>query len=136
MPKRQLPPPDLKDVFDTHFHIQPEDVPTEMVARANAAGVSRMLVAGAKVGDAEAMLERIDGLVGVYAAVGIHPHEAEKFDGDVDRYRKLVPNPQVKAKPISLMSQPCIAETARRSGRQISAHVTGDSFLLVQLCRP
>jgi TatD DNase family protein len=89
--------PNLTNLFDTHFHVTPEDNPAEMAKRAQEVGVSRMLVAGAKVGDAEAMLERIAPLKSVYAAVGVHPHEAEKFDGDVEPYRRLTANPCVRA---------------------------------------
>jgi len=70
-------------VIDTHAHLDAlgED-PAEVVARARAAGVSRILTVG--TAQAVDLADRFDD---VYAVVGVHPHEAAT--GDVDEIRRL-----------------------------------------------
>lgn len=55
-----------------------------VLARARDAGVTRMLVPGTCRGDLRLAVEIAEAHEGVYAAVGIHPHEAKEFDEDVD----------------------------------------------------
>lgn len=87
----------MPTLFDTHCHLEPEDDPAGMVARASAAGVTEMLIAGAKPELIAAMLARIAPFPGVYAAVGVHPHEAGKWDGELAPYRAWATHPQVRA---------------------------------------
>lgn len=56
----------------------------ELVTRARDAGVTRILVPGTHRGDLRLAVEIAEQYEGVYAAVGIHPHEAKEFDEDVD----------------------------------------------------
>lgn len=84
-------------LFDTHFHLEPEDDLEAMYARATEAGVGWLLVAGASVGKLDDVLKRIAPYPNVYAAVGVHPHEAEEFDGDLAFYRQRAAQDQVKA---------------------------------------
>ncbi len=86
-----------KTYVDTHFHLEPEDDLDAMVAAAREAGVVWMLVAGAPVGQMATVLERIDPHPMVYAAAGVHPHEADQFDGDMALYERLAEHPRVKA---------------------------------------
>jgi TatD DNase family protein len=63
-------------VIDTHAHLTALDDPDEAVERAAGAGVTRILTVGTDIGDchrALALAERHDG---VFAVLGIHPHEA------------------------------------------------------------
>jgi TatD DNase family protein len=63
-------------VIDTHAHLTALDDPDEAIERAAEAGVTRILTVGTDVGDcrrALALAERHDG---VFAILGIHPHEA------------------------------------------------------------
>jgi TatD DNase family protein len=55
-----------------------------LLARAREAGVTRILVPGTTRADAPLAVEIAEAHEGVYAAVGIHPHEAKDFDEDVD----------------------------------------------------
>ena len=74
-------------IFDSHCHIDPQnyggDAGVEAVIQtARAAGVSRMLTVGAGYGDgcaarAVQVAERFDG---VWASVGMHPHDASEVD--------------------------------------------------------
>lgn len=83
--------------FDTHFHLDPEDDPAALVARAQAAGVAWLLAAGTTAGNHAALLARLAPFPGVFVALGVHPHEAEKATDDVAQCRALLANPQVRA---------------------------------------
>jgi TatD DNase family protein len=56
----------------------------EILGRARDAGVTRFLVPGTTREDAPRAVEIAEAHDGVFAAVGIHPHEAKDFDEDVD----------------------------------------------------
>jgi TatD DNase family protein len=55
-----------------------------LLARARDAGVTRILVPGTARGDQRLAVEIAEANDGVFAAVGIHPHEAKDFDEDAD----------------------------------------------------
>jgi len=83
-------------VIDTHAHLDASADPAdELVARARDAGVTRIVTIGthaAEWGDALAIAERHDG---VFAALGIHPHEA--VGGDVGALRDALAHPRTVA---------------------------------------
>lgn len=54
----------------------------ELVARARDAGVTRILVPATTLEDAPRAVEVAERHDGVYAAVGVHPHETKGFDED------------------------------------------------------
>lgn len=54
----------------------------EQVARARDAGVTRILVPATMLEDAPRAVEVAEAHEGVYAAVGVHPHETRGFDED------------------------------------------------------
>jgi TatD DNase family protein len=83
-------------VIDTHAHLdacaEPADV---LVERAHEAGVTRILSVGTHESswrETTAIAERHDG---VFAALGIHPHEAA--DGDVAALREALAHPKAVA---------------------------------------
>ena len=55
-----------------------------LVARANDAGVTRILVPSTDREDQRRAVDMAERFEGVYAAVGFHPHEAKEFDEDRD----------------------------------------------------
>jgi TatD DNase family protein len=61
-------------VIDTHAHLAADAV--EVLARARDAGVTRVVAVGTTLGGSRAAVELADRNDGVYACVGIHPHEA------------------------------------------------------------
>jgi TatD DNase family protein len=67
-------------VIDTHAHLDALDDPTGAVARAREAGVDRIVAIGSGLASARATLEIAKQEEGVFAAIGIHPHQAA--DGD------------------------------------------------------
>jgi TatD DNase family protein len=76
-------------VIDTHAHLDAcADPPEHIVARAHEAGVRRILTVGTTLDGCRAALELADAYDGVYAILGIHPHEAGESDR-VDGLRAL-----------------------------------------------
>jgi TatD DNase family protein len=64
-------------VIDTHAHLDGCEVPqAELLRRARAAGVDRVITVGSGIDSCRAALEIADCEPGVYAALGIHPHQA------------------------------------------------------------
>jgi TatD DNase family protein len=83
-------------LIDTHAHLDAlDDDPAAVVARARAAGVTRILTVGTDVAGSRRALELADEHDGVYAVIGIHPHGAgEATDADVAEIRTLLTHPK------------------------------------------
>lgn len=85
-------------MIDTHAHLAALDDPDEAVEYAAAAGVTRILTVGTDVEDcrrALALAERHDG---VFAILGIHPHEAgTATTDDLSELRELLAHPKAVA---------------------------------------
>jgi TatD DNase family protein len=81
-------------VIDTHAHLG-EDA-AEVLERARAVGVMRVIEVATTVGTARATLERADREPGLYACLGVHPHEAGS-PGDLGALRELLTHPKVVA---------------------------------------
>jgi TatD DNase family protein len=77
-------------VIDTHAHLDPDEAPA-ILERARAAGVDRVITVATRIAgahDALALAERHDG---VYACLGIHPHNANEPDAyRLDELRELL----------------------------------------------
>lgn len=90
---------------DSHCHLQMGEGPgagngaAALLARARAAGVTRFLVPGTTLADSEAAAAMADPVAGIFAAVGIHPHEARDFEPSRDgaRFEELAALPGVVA---------------------------------------
>jgi len=90
-------------LVDSHAHIQgPEfaaDV-AQVIEQARAVGVERIIVVGG-AGDLssnDAALELAKSFSGLYATVGMHPHDAKEVsDKDLERLDELARSPQVVA---------------------------------------
>jgi TatD DNase family protein len=65
---------------DSHCHLYMAENPVGWLERARAIGVTRLLVPGTTLGDSRRALATAQEHEGVFAAVGIHPHEAKDFD--------------------------------------------------------
>ena len=77
-------------MIDTHAHLDAcADPPADVVARARAAGVGRILTVGTSVDGSRAALALAEGHDEVFAILGIHPHEAAHANG-VDELRPLL----------------------------------------------
>jgi TatD DNase family protein len=84
---------------DSHCHLQMIPDAPALLARAREAGVSRFLVPGTTLGDSAAAVELAGRHPDVWAAVGVHPHEARDFDAarDGGALEALARHPRVRA---------------------------------------
>jgi TatD DNase family protein len=85
-------------VIDTHAHLTALDDGDEAVERAAEAGVTRILTVGTDVDDCRLALELADRHEGVFAILGIHPHEARTATtDDLAALRELLEHPKAVA---------------------------------------
>ena len=83
-------------MIDTHAHLG-EDA-AEVLARAEAAGVERVVAVATTLAGAREALALAGQHEAVYACLGIHPHEAGVVDAsDVDGLRPLLEHPRAVA---------------------------------------
>jgi TatD DNase family protein len=75
-------------VIDTHAHLEPAEA-SAVLDRARAAGVDRVIVVATTVGQASEALALAEQHEGVYACIGVHPHEAAA-PGDLGQLRHLL----------------------------------------------
>jgi TatD DNase family protein len=66
-------------VIDTHAHIDPAEAPA-LLERAREAGVDRVITVATTLAGAHEALALAERHAGVYACLGIHPHEAASAD--------------------------------------------------------
>ena len=84
-------------MIDTHAHFDGADA-HDVLARARRAGVSRVIAVATTVEGARAALALADAEDGVYATLGIHPHEAASDGaGRVEDLRVLLAHPRAVA---------------------------------------
>ena len=62
--------------IDNHCHLDGEDDPRSVVDEARVAGVRALITVGTDVRRSRACLELADGIDGVWATAGVHPHDA------------------------------------------------------------
>jgi TatD DNase family protein len=91
----------ISELFDTHAHLAHEEFAPdrdEVVARARAAGVRFILNAGWDLTSSEAVVAQARPQEGLYAAVGVHAHQAGEAPPDyLDLLRELARRPEVVA---------------------------------------
>ena len=89
------------ELVDTHCHLHFENFGTDRklaYEQSLAAGVSRIICVGTTMADSHQAVKFAAAKVGVWAAAGVHPHEAEEFLNDSS----------YKAKLAELLTQPKI----------------------------
>jgi TatD DNase family protein len=86
-------------VIDTHAHLDAcADAPEAVVARAREAGVERIVAVGSGLASCRAALRMAEREDGVFAALGIHPHQAAEPDADsLAELRVLLDHPKAVA---------------------------------------
>jgi TatD DNase family protein len=91
----------LLRLADTHAHLaDPALLPTvsDVVAGAVSAGVGRVLAVGTDLSTSATCVELAARFPQVYAAVGLHPHEAARIgDAELAEIRRLAASPKVVA---------------------------------------
>lgn len=83
-------------MIDTHAHLDHEDDPAAVLARARAAGVARVIAVGSGLASCAATLELAEREDGVFAALGFHPHQAGE-ESDLGALRELLSHPRAVA---------------------------------------
>jgi TatD DNase family protein len=87
--------------YDTHAHLDyPDYAPDlpEVVARAQAAGITKIISIGTSLDSSERAIRLAEKFPNVYAAVGWHPTEAEKAPSDLrPALREFARHPKVVA---------------------------------------
>jgi TatD DNase family protein len=84
-------------VIDTHAHLDALDDPDGAVGRAAEAGVAKILTVGTTIEGCRTALELADAYAGVFAVLGIHPHEAASEGGRLDELEPLLAHPKAVA---------------------------------------
>jgi TatD DNase family protein len=86
-------------VIDTHAHLDAGDVdPAEVLRRAREAGVRRVIAVGSGIDSCRAALAVAEREEGVFAALGIHPHQAGGSEAErLDELRDLLGEPKAVA---------------------------------------
>jgi TatD DNase family protein len=86
-------------MIDTHAHLDAGDEPAhEVLERARTAGVTRVVAVGSGIESCRATLAIAEAEEGVFAALGIHPHQAgEAGDDDLTELRGLLGHPKAVA---------------------------------------
>jgi TatD DNase family protein len=89
----------LTSLSDSHCHLQMGVDAATLLVRARAAGVGRFLVPGTTLDDSARAIALAAEHDDVWAAVGVHPHEAKAFDWKRDgaALEKLARQPRVAA---------------------------------------
>jgi TatD DNase family protein len=85
---------------DSHAHLDDPAFDADrdqLVPRARAAGVTRIVTVGTDVEGSKRACELAAANDGVWAAIGCHPHEADKYADDLSGLRDLVKRPKVVA---------------------------------------
>jgi TatD DNase family protein len=85
------------NLTDTHCHIHESSYPLErqeVISRAAKAGVARMICVGTNEKSSEEAIEFVQGYDGMYASIGVHPHDTK--DG-YDKLEKLAGSPKLVA---------------------------------------
>jgi TatD DNase family protein len=85
-------------VIDTHAHLDALEDPRAALARAAAAGVARVVTIGTGIESSRAALALAEAHEGVYAGLGIDPHQAATDEAErVEELRALLMHPRAVA---------------------------------------
>ena len=80
-------------MIDTHAHIHmdplAQEAPEEIIRRAQEQGVQAIINVATNIADARQTLELTKQFPEIYAAVGVHPHEAETLFNDAQLLKEL-----------------------------------------------
>ena len=85
---------------DSHAHLDDPAFAADrdqLVPRARAAGVTRIVTVGTDVEGSRRACDLAAANDGVWAAIGCHPHEADKYGDDLSGLRELATRPKVVA---------------------------------------
>jgi TatD DNase family protein len=85
-------------MIDTHAHLDEFEDAGAVLDRARSAGVTRVITVGTSIESCRASLALCDEQEGVFAALGLHPHEAGAVgEREVGELRELLSHPKAVA---------------------------------------
>ena len=85
-------------MIDTHAHLDSFEDIDEVLERARAAGVWRVVTVGTSIASGRASLALCERQEGVFAALGLHPHDAGSVgDSMLAELRELLAHPKARA---------------------------------------
>ena len=85
-------------MIDTHAHLEAcADPPSALVARARTAGVTRILAVGSTIESCRSALAAAEAEEGVFAILGVHPHEAASEGDRLGELAALLAHPRAVA---------------------------------------
>jgi TatD DNase family protein len=85
-------------MIDTHAHLDAFEDANDVLERARAVGVERVVSVGTSIASCRNTLALCELEEGVYAALGLHPHEAGSVtDADLEELRVLLGHPKAVA---------------------------------------
>lgn len=87
-------------LIDTHAHPHFKDFDDDreqMLERAQAAGVGKILCVGVDVETSQAEVEFVQTRANLWASVGLHPHDAKLSDQSFQQLKQLATQPKVAA---------------------------------------
>ncbi len=105
------------EYVDTHCHIQFGDYPLEPEAvldNARSSGVKRMIAVGCTLPDSQAAIPFAEAHEGVFASVGLHPHEGVRYVHDhhaLQQFHDLLVNHAANGRPEGTRKVVAIGET-------------------------
>lgn len=89
------------DIFDSHCHLDDRSFNKDLanvVQRAHAADVNKMMVVGIDAQSSKKAVAIANQYEGLFASVGVHPHDAQSCNDDIlNDLKTLANDPKVKA---------------------------------------
>ncbi len=89
------------NIFDSHCHLDDRTYGKDrdtVVQRAKEAGIAAMMVVGVDEQSSEKALSIANQYDGIYASVGVHPHDAKDCNEEIlDRLKRLATDSKVRA---------------------------------------
>ena len=82
---------------DTHCHFESERQAAQITVAAQAVHVTGILGCASSIPDAEMLFRAASAQEGLFFAAGVHPHEAEGFDGKTDCFDRFRASGKLKA---------------------------------------
>src|SRR5581483_5808643 len=82
-----------RGVIDAHAHLDALEDPEAAIRRAAEAGVTRILTVGTTIEGGRVALDLAGRHEGVFAILGIHPHEADAEGDRIDELAELLADP-------------------------------------------
>jgi TatD DNase family protein len=89
------------ELIDTHAHLDAQEFDhdrDEVIARALAAGVAKIITVGTDISSSQRAVALADKYPHIYAAVGVHPHDADRVESSfLIQLTELTKHPKVVA---------------------------------------